>query len=135
MTATITYWSTLDMSQWKAGAIKPVNISLATTVTPDDGQRVYLQRASMIAVPGDGAQPLDALPAQTDQSTVAPGYLVLSPYSYSQTFNVGGVPEDATLVTLQFSYDFLVQSTPTSSEYAKQTATDTVTVAIAPAPE
>lgn len=61
---------------------------------------------------------------------MSPGYLVLDPYSYSQTFNVGPVPPEATFVTLQFSYDFLVQTTPTSSEYAKQTATDTITVAL-----
>ncbi|MFX5602990.1 hypothetical protein ABTD90_20800, partial [Acinetobacter baumannii] len=60
--------------------------------------------------------------------------LVLSPYSYSQTFNVGEVPAEATFVTLQFTYEFLLQTTPTSSEFAKQTASDTLTVAIAPSP-
>jgi hypothetical protein len=48
-----------------------------------------------------------------------------------QTFNVGEVPAEATSVTLQFTYEYLVQTTPTSNEYAKQTATDTLTVAIA----
>jgi hypothetical protein len=84
------------------------------------------------AIPGTVSETFDALPAQVDQSTVAPGYLVLDPYSYSQTFNIGAVPAEATLVTLQFTYDFLVQTTPTSSEYAKQSASDTMTIAIAP---
>jgi len=132
VTATIDYWSTLNMAEWSATAVKPVSISLVTTVTPADGQKVYLQKASMTAVPGTLDATLEPLAAQVDQSTVAPGYLVLDPYSYSQTFNVGPVPAEATLVTLRFSYDFLVQTTPTSSEYAKQTATDTITVAIAP---
>ena len=56
---------------------------------------------------------------------------MLAPYSYSQTFNVGEVPADATFVTLQFTFEFLVQTTPTSNEFAKQTASDTLTVAIA----
>ena len=73
---------------------------------------------------------IDALDPQTDTSAVSPGYLVLSPYSYSQTFNVGAVPADTAAVQLQFTYDFLVQTTPTSKEYAKQTASDTLTVAI-----
>jgi len=102
-----------------------------TTITPNDGQKVYLQKATMTAVPGNDAQSFDALAPQVDQATTAPGYLVLDPYSYSQVFNVGAVPDEATFVTLQFSYDFLVQTTPTSNEYAKQTATDSVTVAIA----
>ncbi len=33
---------------------------------------------------------------------------------------------------LEFTYEFLVQATPTSSDYAKQTATGTITVAITP---
>ncbi|MFB7894148.1 hypothetical protein ACFC1I_18245 [Microbacterium sp. NPDC056044] len=128
--ATIDYWSTLSMDQWTPDAVKPVSISLITTVTPDDGQKVYLQRATMTAVPHSPTGVLDALAPQVDAATVSPGYLVLDPYSYSQTFNVGLVPAEATYVTLQFSYDFLVQTTPTSSEYAKQTATDTLTVAL-----
>jgi hypothetical protein len=128
--ADIDYWSTLSMDRWTSTALKPVSISMVTTVTPDDGQQVYLQRASMIAVPGNAEQSFSPLEAQTDQ-TSSPGYLVLSPYSYSQTFNVGEVPAEATFVELQFTYEFLVQTTPTSSEYAKQTGTDTLTVAIA----
>ena len=128
--ATVNYWSTLAMDRWSATALKPVSISMVTTVTPDDGQKVYLQRATMTAVPGNATQSFAALTAQVDQSN-PPGYLVLSPYSYSQTFNVGEVPAEATFVTLQFTYEFLLQTTPTSSEFAKQTASDTITVAIA----
>lgn len=128
--ATVDYWSTLSMDRWTPTALKPVSLSMETTVTPNDGQKVYLQRATMTAVPGNDQQSFAPLAAQTDQ-TDAPGYLVLSPYSYSQTFNVGEVPDDATFVTLQFTFEFLVQTTPTSNEFAKQTATDTLTVAIA----
>jgi hypothetical protein len=128
--ATIDYWSTLSMDRWTATALKPISVSMATTVTPNDGQKVYLQKATMVAVPGNASTSFEALGPQTDQSSVSPGYLVLSPYSYSQTFNVGDVPAEATFVTVQFTYDFLVQTTPTSAEYAKQTASDTLTVAI-----
>ncbi|WP_396644893.1 hypothetical protein [Microbacterium sp.] len=127
--ATVDYWSTLPMDRWTATALKPVSISMVTTVTPDDGQKVYLQRATMTAVPGNASQSFSPLAPQTDQGN-PPGYLVLSPYSYSQTFNVGEVPADATFVTMQFTYEFLLQTTPTSSEFAKQTASDTITVAI-----
>jgi len=130
ITATVDYWSTLAMDKWTATAIKPVSISMTTTVTPDDGHKVYLQRAQMQAVPANAGGSLPALDIQADNATVAPGYLVLDPYSYSQTFNVGPVPAEATYVTLQFTYDFLVQTTPTSTEYAKQTVTDTLTVAL-----
>ncbi|WP_194409388.1 hypothetical protein [Microbacterium cremeum] len=130
VSATVDYWSTLAMDRWTAEAIKPVSISMTTTVVPDDGQKVYLQRATMTAVPSSPTGTLAALEPQVDAATVSPGYLVLNPYSYSQTFHVGPVPAEATSVTLQFTYDYLVQTTPTSSEYAKQTASDTLTVAL-----
>jgi len=131
VTAKVNYWSTLSMDRWTATALKPVSMSMVTTVSPNDGQKVYLQRATMTAVPGNTSQSFTPLTPQTDQSSVTPGYLVLDPYSYSQTFNVGEVPSDATFVTVQFVYDFLVQTTPTSAEFAKQTASDTLTIAIA----
>ncbi|SDQ44148.1 hypothetical protein SAMN04487847_1428 [Microbacterium sp. cf332] len=127
----LNYWSDLSMDRWSATALKPVSLSLVTTVSPDDGQKVYLQKATMIAVPGNAEGDLSPLAPTSDQSATNPGYLVLSPYSYSQTFYVGEVPEEATFVTIRFTYDFLVQTTPTSSEFAKQTATDSITVAIA----
>jgi hypothetical protein len=135
VSATINYWSTLSMDKWTASALKPVSLSMVTTVTPDDGQKVFLQKATMVAVPGNATTSFEPLAPQIDQSSVTPGYLVLSPYSYSQTFNVGDVPDAATFVTIQFTYDYLVQTTPTSAEYAKQTASDTLTIAIAAAPD
>ncbi|GAA5035501.1 hypothetical protein ACFQRL_00870 [Microbacterium fluvii] len=131
VTATVNYWSELSMDRWTANAVKPISLSLVTEITPDDGQKVYLQKATMVAVPGNADETFAALDPQTDAATVTPGYLVLDPYSYSQTFNVGAVPAEATFVTVQFTYDFLVQTAPKSKEYAKQTATDTLTIAIA----
>lgn len=129
--ANVDYWSTLSMDRWTPGAVKPISISLVTTVTPDDGQKVYLQKATMVAFGANEDKTFAPLDPQVDASSVSPGYLVLAPYSYSQTFNVGPVDDAATHVTVQFTYDFLVQTTPTSNEFAKQTATDTLTVAIA----
>ncbi|WP_127474133.1 hypothetical protein [Microbacterium sulfonylureivorans] len=130
VTATVDYWSTLSMDKWTADAVKPVSLNMTTVVSPADGQKVYLQKATMTAVPSSATGTLPALEPQVDSSTVSPGYLVLSPYSYSQTFNVGPLPEETVSVTLQFAYDFLVQTTPTSKEYAKQTATDSLTIAV-----
>ncbi|WP_405371697.1 MULTISPECIES: hypothetical protein [unclassified Microbacterium] len=133
VTATVNYWSDLRMDRWLPNAVKPVSLSMVTKVKPNDGQKVYLQKATMLAVPANATQTFDALAPQTDASSLTgtPGYLVLAPYSYSQTFNVGQVPAEATYVTVQFTFDYLVQTTPKSKEYAKQTATDTLTIAIA----
>lgn len=127
VTADVTYWSELPMNEWTAATAKPLSLSLSTTVTPDDGQRVYLQRVTLSVVPNAG----EPLADQDDTSTEDPGYLVGDPYSYSQVFSIGAVPDGTTSITVQLRYEFLVQTTPTSTEYAKQTATDTLTIAIA----
>ncbi|MFB2599485.1 hypothetical protein ACEXQE_16960 [Herbiconiux sp. P17] len=128
---TVTYYSTLSMDQWTAEANKPLSFSMSGKLGTDQGQKIYLSRVSLTpAVNG----PKGSLPAPaplTDQASVAPGYLVKDPYSYSQTFVLPALDPAATSVTLSFTYEILLQSAPDSTDYAKQTATDHLTVAIA----
>lgn len=128
---TVDYSSSLNMGEWTAGANKPVSFSLSGTLGTDDGQGMTLSKVSLItAVNGpDGA--LDAPEPQIDSSSVAGGYFMKAPYSYGQTFVLGAIDSNATSVTLSFTYELLIQTTPTSSSYAKQTASDTLTIAIA----
>lgn len=128
----VDYFSTLSMDQWTADANKPLSISMIADITGDEGQAVYLSNMTvLVAVYGPDGKLTS--PAQlTDRSTVTPGYLVKDPYSYSQTFILPAVDPDATYVQLSLTYELLLQSTPTSSSYAKQTASDTLTIAIAP---
>ncbi|SDZ51418.1 hypothetical protein [Herbiconiux ginsengi] len=129
---TVTYYSTLSMDQWTAAANKPLSFSMTGKLGSDQGQKIYLSRVSVTpAVDG----PKGSLPAPaplTDQASVAPGYLVKDPYSYSQTFVLPALDPAATSMTLSFTYEILLQSAPDSTDYAKQTATDQLTIAIAP---
>jgi len=128
----VTYWSDLPMDQWTAGANKPLNLSLSTTLANDEGQHVYLSQVSVVAaVTGpDGA--LAAPASLSDRASVSPGYQVKSPYSYSQSFVLPPLDPAATSISLAITYELLLQTTPTSAEYAKQTTTDLLTIAIAP---
>jgi hypothetical protein len=133
ITLTIDYWSTLTMDLWTADASKPLSFSIRGTVQPADGQKLYLSRvtAETVVRAADG----DVLPAISpivDQSTVAPGYLILDPYTYSQTFTLPPLDPEAASVEISMRYELLQQATPTSADYAKQTAVDTLTIAIAP---
>ena len=125
------YWSTLGMDKWTASANKPISFSLQGKLGTDDGQAVYLARVSVeTTVEG----PTGALPAPShfsDSATISPGYLIKSPYSYSQTFTVPAIDPKATSATFSLTFELLVQSAPGSSNYAKQTATDQIVVAIA----
>ncbi|GAA2239491.1 hypothetical protein N1031_17040 [Herbiconiux moechotypicola] len=128
---TVDYYSTLSMDQWTAEANKPITFTLGGTLANDEGQSFYLSRVTLTpAVAGDAG----ALPApspSTDQAPVQPGYYIKAPYSYSQTFILPAIDPEATSVTLSFTYEILLQTAPGSGDYAKQTATDQLTIAIA----
>lgn len=127
----VDYFSTLSMDQWTADANKPLSISMVADITGDEGQAVYLSNMTvLVAVYGPDGK-LASPPQLADRSTVTPGYLVKDPYSYSQTFILPAVDPDATYIQLSLTYELLLQSTPTSAAYAKQTASDTLTIAIA----
>jgi hypothetical protein len=131
-TLTVDYSSTLNMGEWTAGANKPISFAASAALGTDDGQAVYLSKVSVIpGVSGpDGA--LDAPTPLIDESSLANGYFMKAPYSYGQTFVLPAVDPAATSITLSFTYELLIQTTPTSSTYAKQTASDQIVVAIAP---
>ncbi|MCU1410161.1 MAG: hypothetical protein JWR04_868 [Rhodoglobus sp.] len=127
----VDYYSTLSMDQWTADASKPLSISMVASITGDEGQAVYLSTMTLlVSVYGPDGK-LTGPPELADRATVNPGYLVKTPYSYSQTFNLPTIDPDATYVQLSLTYELLLQSTPTSAQYAKQTASDTLTIAIA----
>lgn len=130
----VRYWSTLSMDKWVASANKPVSLSLQSTLGTDRGQGVYLSRVSLSTQVLGPLGPLPSPPAVVDQANLTPGYQMKDPYTYSQTFVLPELDSAATGVVLTISYEVLIQTTPKSTEYAKQTAVDTLTIAIAPEP-
>jgi len=128
----VNYWSDLPMDEWTSGANKPLNLSLSATLANDEGQRVYLSQVSVVAAVTGPEGTLASPDSLVDQASVAPGYQVKAPYSYSQSFVLPALDPAATSISLAITYELLLQTTPTSAEFAKQTATDLLTIAIAP---
>ncbi|PJJ55621.1 hypothetical protein [Compostimonas suwonensis] len=129
---TVRYWSSLSMDQWTVNANKPISFGLSATLGTDAGQGVYLSKVTLVPAVAGESGALAAPGAVSDQANVSPGYSIKDPYSYSQTFILPAVDPAATSMTLSFTYELLIQTTPTSTEYSKQTASDTLTIAIAP---
>jgi len=126
------YWSTLSMDKWTSSANKPISLSVVGSLGTDGGQSVYLSRMTIVTAVDGPLGPLATPPVFIDSASVAPGYLIKPPYSYSQTFVLPAVDSTATSVTFSLTYELLVQTTPGSPEFAKQTASDRVVVAITP---
>jgi hypothetical protein len=135
MNLAVDYWSTLDMAQWSAEAAKPVQLAATITGanlgTAKKQQKAYISSfsvtSSAIAADGSVTSPVTV----QDVSRQTPGYLAMAPYAYSTSFVIPAVPAGTRSVELLISYDVLEQSAPGASDYSKQTATDTLTVAIA----
>jgi len=129
----IVYYSELGMDKWTADATKPLSISLsADLASGDKGQRIYLSQVNVASTvtAADGST-LPAPPASNDASKLTPGYFIKDPQSYGQTVLLPALDPAATAITLSITYELLLQTTPTSKDYAKQTANDTLTIAIA----
>lgn len=127
---TVDYSSTLNMGEWTAGANKPISFTVSAALGTDDGQSVYLSKVSVIPGVTGPTGALDAPLPLVDASDLANGYFMKAPYSYGQTFVLPAIDPAATSVTLSFTFELLIQTTPTSSTFAKQTASDQLTVAI-----
>jgi hypothetical protein len=128
---TVDYYSTLSMDQWTAEANKPITFTLKGTLGTDDGQSIYLNRVTVTPAVSGATGPLPAPAPISDQSTQPQGYYIKAPYSYTQTFILPALDPAATSITLSFTYEILQQTAPGSGDYAKQTAADTLTIAIA----
>jgi hypothetical protein len=131
ITLTVTYWSDLSMKKWTAAANKPLSISATATLGTDQGQSVYLSKLTITPAVSNGSKALPSPDPLSDPASVSPGYLVKSPYSYSQTFTLPPLDSHATSIALTIDYELLLQSTPTSAAYAKQAVSDHLTIAIA----
>jgi len=127
----VNYYSSLDIGQWYPSADKPLSLSASASLGSDQGQSVYL---SKVTVSTTVQGPKGALPSpapQTDAASVQPGYFVKAPYAYGPTFILPPVDKSATSITVSFVYELLLQTTPTSASYAKESASDTLTIALA----
>jgi hypothetical protein len=131
ITLTVTYWSDLSMKKWTAAANKPLSISATATLGTDQGQSVYLSKLTITPAVSNESKALPSPDPLSDPASVSPGYLVKSPYSYSQTFTLPPLDSHATSIALTIDYELLLQSTPTSAAYAKQAVSDHLTIAIA----
>jgi hypothetical protein len=131
---TADYYSTLSMEKWTAGAVKPITFNIAGTLADDQGQDVYLSQMTATASVNGPAGPLPAPAAFVDRATIQYGYAIKPPFTYGQTYNILAIDPAATSITVVFTYELLLETTETSSQFAKQTATDSLTITIAPTP-
>jgi hypothetical protein len=132
VTMKVDYWSNLNLAAWTPAAAKPLNMSLTTTL--DGGaanQGVFITKVSMTPSVTGPKGALAAPAAIVDQATTTPGYAVRKPQSYSSVFTLPALDPAATSVALSITYEMVVQTAPKSKQYAKQTASDSLSIVLA----
>lgn len=127
----VTYWSTLDMGRWTPAATKPLNLSLTAAFADGSTQDVYLNNVAVTMNVAGPDGPLTSPDPLTDATSVPPGYLVTSPNSYVKVFDLPRFEDAATSVTVTLTYELLAQSKPKSHTYLKQSASDSLVIALA----
>ena len=128
----INYWSTLNIGEWTPAATKPLSLSMNGRFADGATQDIFLNNVTVtIDVHGREGQ-LTAPEDLTDVASVSPGYLITAPNAYVKVFNLPGLDPQATYITLNLTYELLVQRAPKSKTYLKQSAGDTLVIALAP---
>ena len=125
----VTYWSTLDLQQWRPDVPKPLNVVASATLDGGaKGQNVYLSavRVTSTATGEDGTPKV--LDPVDDTAEVKPGYLITKPSSYQQVFTLPVAAAGSTAMQITITYELLIQSAPDSKTYLRQATSDTFQV-------
>jgi hypothetical protein len=130
LTVSVDYGTSLKVDRWTPEAAKPLNVSVTAFTNGKRAQKIYLTRVRANIGVSDGSGPLDAPSPLVDEANIGPGFIVTFPYTYGQVFLLPAVDAGAQSLTLDFTYEFLLQVAPNSRDYAKQTARDSFTVAL-----
>ncbi|HET9647421.1 MAG TPA: hypothetical protein VFP34_04220 [Microlunatus sp.] len=130
LTVNASYSPRLPVQDWSASVNKPIALTLTTVNNGKAGQKIYLTRVTLTITARDGSGPLDSPRPLNDTANISPGFIVTFPYTYGQDFVIPALDEGATSVTLDFTYEFLLQVSKDSKDYYKQTAIDSLVVPI-----
>lgn len=130
VTVNVAYATALPTKDWTAVALKPLSVSLTAFVNSDGGTKIYLTRVTVDSVVTFEDESLDAPPPLVDTANISPGYIVTFPSTYAQVFTIPSLDDGATEVSLHLTYEMLLQTDPKARDYQKQTATDTVVIAL-----
>ena len=123
----------MALKDWKAQNSKPLKVSATAANRKKSGQKIYVTKVAMTVTAYDEAGQLDVPQSLTDTPSIGPGYFVTFPNTYNQTFAIPAVDSGATKITIDISYELVleVDRTKLGRDFAKQVATDTITVPIA----
>ncbi len=131
LTVDVRYWSTLPMDEWTPGADKPLSMSVTTRSGGDAEVRLVRAAVAVSYRTGSGADVAsDGSPAEQADGQ---GFAVAAPQSWSGTFVLGAAPAEAARLRAIVTLVFTETTAGSGGATAQQTATDTLSIDLAPA--
>ncbi|WIJ46039.1 hypothetical protein [Curtobacterium citreum] len=131
LTVDVRYWSTLPMDEWTPGADKPLSMSVTTRSGGDAEVRLVRAAVAVSYRTGSGADVAsDGSPAEQADGQ---GFAVAAPQSWSGTFVLGAAPAEAARLRAIVTLVFTETTAGNGGATAQQTATDTLSIDLAPA--
>jgi hypothetical protein len=113
------------MSEWQPEVSQPIKVGM-TAASPGK-HRIYLAKITGEVTLADEVGPLQGAQPLVDEANIVPGYLVTSPAAYNQVFMLQPLPDEATILTIDFRYEMLIlERNSRPREYAKRSVTDTI---------
>lgn len=129
----VKYMARLPLTEWRAGTTKPLLVTLTASNRNKRNQKIYLTRVTMNVTAFDESGQLDVPQAIVDSANLQPGFIVKSPNTYNQNFDIPAVDRAAVRITIDLSYELLLEvnrSDEGVQDLAKQVATDRLSVPI-----
>ncbi|GAA3333558.1 hypothetical protein HP467_17835 [Curtobacterium albidum] len=131
LTVDVRYWSTLPMDEWTPGGDKPLSMSVTTRSGGDAEVRLVRAAVAVSYRTASGADVAsDGSPAEQADGQ---GYAVAAPQSWSGTFVLGAAPAEAARLRAIVTLVFTETTAGNGGATAQQTATDTLSIDLAPA--
>ena len=129
----VAYTTRLKLENWQPDRSKPLHISLKAVNRDKRKQKIYLTKVTANATAYDDQGQVGDARNVSDAANINPGFIVTSPNSYNQNLAIPAFDSASLWMTIDLTYELVmeVDKTKEGRDFAKQVATDTVTVPLA----
>ena len=130
LTVDVEYSTRLPLAEWSPERSKPLRIKLQAVNTDKRKQKIYLTKVTANVTAYDDRGQIGDTRNVTDSANINPGYIVRSPNTYNQSLSLPTVDSGSLWITVDLMYEMVleVDKTKDGRDFAKQVATDTITV-------
>lgn len=133
LTVDVRYDTPISVKKWRPDRSKPLRISLKAVNRDKKKQKIYLTKATANITAYDNQGQIGDARTVSDSADVNPGFIVTAPNTYNESLAIPPLDSGSMWMTVDLTYELVmeVERTKQGRDFAKQVATDTLTVPLA----